>query len=265
MTEALPILLTNLIVTGICFTALWLISIPLKDPSYVDSWWALGVVVLAWSTFVQLIDPGPHAIALLFLATAWGLRLGIYLFWRWASHGVDRRYAKLAERAKQKHGLNFAMFSLLWVFAPQLVLQFIVGLPAQLGPIPQATDFGVIAYIGLWLSIAGLIYEGIADAQLAHFKSLEENKGKVMNRGLWRYSRHPNYFGDMVAWWGMWLIALDAGMGLWSIAGPLLLTFLLTRVSGGPTTEPHLQRTRPDYEAYKKRTSAYIPMPPKKA
>jgi steroid 5-alpha reductase family enzyme len=85
-----------------------------------------------------------------------------------------------------------------------------------------------------------------------------------MDQGLWRYSRHPNYFGDMVAWWGMWLIALDAGMGLWSIAGPLLLTFLLTRVSGGPTTEPHLQRTKPEYEAYKKRTSAYIPLPPKK-
>ncbi len=265
MTEALPILLTNLIVTGICFTALWLISVPLKDPSYIDSWWALGVVVLAWSTFAQLADPGPHAIALLFLATAWGLRLGIYLLWRWASHGVDRRYAKLAERAKQKHGLNFAMFSLLWVFAPQLALQFIVALPAQLGPIPQTTGFGILAHIGLWLAIAGLIYEGIADAQLSHFKSLAENKGKVMNRGLWRFSRHPNYFGDMVAWWGMWLIALDAGMGLSSIAGPLLLTFLLTRVSGGPTTEPHLQRTRPDYEAYKKSTSAYIPMPPKKA
>ncbi|MEZ5962030.1 MAG: DUF1295 domain-containing protein [Hyphomonadaceae bacterium] len=145
MTEALPILLTNLIVTGICFAVLWLISIPLKDPSYIDSWWALGVVVLAWSTFVQLTDPGPHATALLFLASAWGLRLGVYLFWRWANHGKDRRYAKLAERAKQKHGLNFAMFSVLWVFAPQLVLQFIMSLPAQLGQIPETTNFGALA------------------------------------------------------------------------------------------------------------------------
>lgn len=264
MTEALPIILTNLIVAGVCFTALWLISIPLKDPSYIDSWWALGVVVLAWSTFVQLTDPGPHAVALLFLASAWGLRLGVYLFWRWAKHGKDRRYAKLAERAKQKYGLNFALFSLLWVFAPQLVLQFIVALPAQLGQISHATALGAAAQIGIALSIFGIVYEAIADAQLAHFKSLSDNKDKVMDSGLWRYSRHPNYFGDMAAWWGMWLIALDAGMGLWSIAGPLLLTFLLTRVSGGPTTEPHLQRTRPDYEAYKKRTSAYIPLPPKK-
>ena len=265
MTEALPILLTNLIVTGICFTALWLISIPLKDPSYVDSWWGLGVVVLAWSTYVQLGAPGPHATALLFLASAWGLRLGIYLFWRWRNHGHDRRYAKLAERAQQKHGLNFAMFSLLWVFGPQLVLQMIMSLPTQLGQIPQTETFGAIATIGLWLSVFGIIYEGVADAQLAHFKSLSDNKDKVMDRGLWRYSRHPNYFGELCCWWGIWLIALDAGMGLWSLPGPLLITFLLTRVSGAPTTEPHLQRTRPDYEAYKKRTSAYLPLPPKKA
>lgn len=264
MSEALPILLTNLIVTGICFTALWLISIPLKDPSYVDSWWGLGVVVLAWSTYVQLGNPSPHATALLFLASAWGLRLGVYLLWRWRNHGHDRRYAKLAERAQKKHGLNFAMFSLLWVFAPQLILQMIMALPAQLGQIPQTTSFGVAAHIGLWLSIFGIIFEAIADAQLAHFKSLSENADKVMDRGLWRYSRHPNYFGELCCWWGIWLIALDSGMGLWSLVGPLLITFLLTRVSGAPTTEPHLQRTRPEYEAYKKRTSAFLPMPPKR-
>lgn len=263
MTEALPILLTNLIVSGICFIALWLASIPLKDPSYVDSWWGLGVVVLAWSTYVQLNDPSPHATAFLFLASAWGLRLCVYLFWRWANHGHDRRYAKLAERAKQKHGLNFATFSLLWVFAPQLVLQMIMSLPAQLGQVPQTQGLGVIAQIGIYLALFGIIYEAIADAQLSHFKSLSENKDKVMDRGLWRYSRHPNYFGELCCWWGIWAVALDAGMGLWSLPGPLLITFLLTRVSGAPTTEPHLQRTRPDYEAYKKRTSSFIPLPPK--
>ncbi len=263
MTESLPILLTNLAVTGALFLVLWLTSIPLKDPSYVDSWWGLGVVVLAWSTYVQLDDPSPHATALVFLASAWGLRLGVYLFWRWRSHGADRRYAKLAQRAKDKHGLNFAMFSLLWVFAPQLALQMIMSLPAQLGQVPEVESFGVFATIGLWLAIFGIIYEGIADAQLAHFKSLSENAGKIMDRGLWRYSRHPNYFGELCCWWGIWAIALDAGMGLWSLPGPLLITFLLTRVSGAPTTEPHLQRTRPEYEAYKKRTSSFVPMPPK--
>lgn len=262
MSDLPLILLTNLAISGACFLALWLISIPLRDPSYVDAWWGAGVVVLAWSTYAQLEAPGPHATALLLLSSAWGLRLGIYLFWRWRSQGADRRYAKLAERAREKHKLNFAMFSLLWVFAPQLVLQVIMALPAQLGQIPQTTTFGFIAQIGAALAVFGILYEAIADAQLAHFRSLSDNAGKVMDRGLWRYSRHPNYFGELCCWWGLWLIALDAGMGLWSLPGPLLITFLLTRVSGAPTTEPHLQRTRPDYEAYKRRTSAFIPLPP---
>lgn len=263
MTDALPLLISNLGVSAICFVALWLISIPLKDPSYVDAWWGLGVVVLAWSTYLHLAAPGPHATALLLLASAWGLRLGVYLLWRWRSHGADRRYAKMAQRAKDKHGLNFAMFSLLWVFAPQMLLQIVMALPAQLGQATNTAALGLPATLGLWLAIFGIVYEAIADAQLSHFKSQSDNSGKVMDRGLWRYSRHPNYFGELCAWWGMWLIALDAGMGLWSLPGPLLITFLLTRVSGAPTTEPHLQRTRPDYEAYKRRTSSFIPLPPK--
>ena len=261
--DALSILLTNLAVSGACFLVLWLVSIPLRDPSYVDAWWGAGVVVLAWSTYAQLAAPGPHATALLLLATAWGLRLGVYLFWRWRSHGTDRRYAKLAERAAAKHKLNFAAFSLLWVFAPQFALQFIMALPAQLGQLPYSGAFGALAAIGLWGAVFGIVFEALADAQLAHFKSQSDNAGKVMDRGLWRYSRHPNYFGELVAWWSMWLIAVDAGAGVWTLPGPLLVTFLLTRVSGAPTTEPHLQRTRPDYEAYKRRTSAFIPLPPR--
>lgn len=263
MVEALPILLTTFIVSAIFFAALWLLSIRLNDPSFIDSWWALGVVVLAWSTYLQLPAPGVHATALMMLSTAWGLRLGLYLLWRWGKHGKDRRYEKLAARAKEKHKLNFAMFSLLWVFGPQLLMQFVMALPAMLGQLGAATEFGALAHVGLWLALFGIIYEALADAQLAHFKSDSANAGKVMDRGLWRYSRHPNYFAEIVAWWGMWLIALDAGFGLWTLPGPLLITFLLTRVSGAPTTEPHLQRTRPDYDAYKRRTSSFIPLPPK--
>lgn len=264
MSDLIPILLTNLAISAAFFLVLWLISIRIKDPSFIDSWWALGVIVLSWSTYAQLDAPSPHATALMLLSTAWALRLGAYLLWRWRAHGHDRRYAKLAERAQQKHGLNFAMFTLLWVFAPQMLLQWVMALPAQLGQIPQTETLGALAKLGVAVTVFGILYEAIADAQLSHFKSVETNAGKVMNTGLWRYSRHPNYFGEMLAWWGLWLIAADAGMGLWSLPGPLLLTFLLTRVSGAPTTEPHLQRTRPDYEAYKTRTSSFIPLPPKR-
>ena len=258
----LHVLLTNLAVSAACFFGLWLISLRTRDPSFVDSWWGLGVVVLAASTYLN-VPHSDRALMIAVLASAWGLRLGLYLLWRWRSHGHDRRYAKLAERAKTKHGMSFAAFAALWVFLPQLFLQIVTALPAQLGPIEPA-PLGALGYIGAALSAFGILYESIADAQLTAFKADAANAGKVMDRGLWRYSRHPNYFGDMCAWWGIFLIAAETPTGLWSLPGPLLLTFLLTRVSGAPTTEPHLQRTRPEYEAYKRRTSSFIPLPPKK-
>lgn len=259
------ILALNFAISALLFLILWRVAIRLNDPSFIDSWWALGVVVLAWSTFLQAPDPGAHTLALLVLASGWGLRLGLFLLWRWQSHGHDRRYEKLAQSAKQKHGMSFAKFALVWVFAPQLVLQFVMALPAQLGQIAPPERFGELALAGLALSIIGILYEAIADAQLAAFKADPANQGKVMDRGFWRYSRHPNYFGELCAWWGMYLIACETPYGAWSLPGPLLLTFLLTRVSGAPTTEPHLQKTRPDYEAYKRRTSSFIPLPPKRA
>jgi steroid 5-alpha reductase family enzyme len=263
LNDVLPILALNLAISALLFFILWRVAVRINDPSFIDSWWALGVVVLAWSTFLQAPEPGAHALALLSLATAWGLRLGLYLLWRWQSHGHDRRYEKLAQRAKEKHGMSFARFALLWVFAPQMLLQFIMALPAQLGQIAPPERFGELALAGLLLSALGIIYEAVADAQLARFKADPANAGKVMDQGVWRYSRHPNYFGELCAWWGMYLIACETPYGAWSLPGPLLLTFLLTRISGAPTTEPHLTKTRPDYDAYKRRTSSFIPLPPK--
>jgi len=256
------VLLVDLALSALLFLILWLISLRTKDPSFIDAWWALGVVVLAWSTFARITTLSPHAFVLVALATAWGLRLGFYLLWRWRKHGADRRYAALAARAREEHGLGFAAFSLLWVFLPQMLLQFIVALPVMLGQIPRAT-LGALASAGTALSGFGILYEAIADAQLTRFKAHAANANKVMDRGLWRYSRHPNYFGELCAWWGIYLVAADSSLGVWSLPGPLLLTFLLTRVSGAPTTEPHLRQTRPGYEAYKARTSAFIPWPPR--
>lgn len=262
MGVALPVLAVNFAFSAALFTLLWLLSVRLKDPSFVDSWWALGIVVLAWATYAQLPAHGPQALILLGLATLWGGRLGLYLLWRWRRHGLDRRYEALAAAAREQHGWGFATSSLLWVFAPQLVLQFIVALPVMLGQIPQTENLGALGAAGAALALFGITYEAVADAQLAGFKAGPENVGKVMQSGLWRYSRHPNYFGEMCAWWGIYLVAAETGLGALGLAGPLLLTFLLTRVSGAPTTEPHLARTRPDYEAYKARTSAFIPLPP---
>ncbi|MBL8536907.1 MAG: DUF1295 domain-containing protein [Hyphomonadaceae bacterium] len=256
------ILLINLSLSFVLSTALWAVSVRVRDPSFIDAWWALGIVVLAWATFMQAPTPGPHALALAGLATAWGLRLGLYLLRRWRDHGKDRRYEGL-ERAAAAQGLSFAAFSALWVFAPQMLLQFVVALPVMLGQLSERGVYSALAWWGTALAAFGVAYESIADWQLVRFKSKPANVGKVMDRGLWRYSRHPNYFGDLCVWWGLWLIALDAGAGRFSLLGPTLLTLLLVGVSGAPTTEPHLKRTKPEYEAYKKRTSAFIPWPPR--
>lgn len=257
------ILLTNAAVSLGLFVILWLASLPIKDPSFVDSWWAFGIVVLAWLTFAQ-VKPSPHAWALALLASAWGLRLGTYLFFRWRAHGRDRRYEKMMAGAEKKRGWNYATASLILVFLMQMPLQFIVALPVQLGMLGAPRELGALGWAGVALALFGIAFEATADAQLSAFKANAANAGKVMDRGLWRYSRHPNHFGDACAWWGMYLVAAETGIGAWSIIGPLLLTLLLTRVSGAPTLEPHLKRTRPDYEAYIKRTSDFIPLPPRR-
>ncbi|GAM96570.1 hypothetical protein U91I_00189 [alpha proteobacterium U9-1i] len=264
MDNAAQILLTNFAISAALFVLLWLASLPIKDPSFIDSWWAFGIVVLAWLTFAQIEAPSPHAWALAVLATAWGLRLGTYLFLRWRAHGRDRRYEKMMAGARKARGWNYATASLLLVFAIQLPLQFIVALPVQLGMLATSEALGALAWGGVALSVFGIGFEAIADAQLSAFKADPTSTGKVMDRGLWRYSRHPNHFGDACAWWGMYLVAAETGLGAWSVFGPLLLTFLLTRVSGAPTLEPHLKRTRPEYEAYVMRTSSFIPLPPRR-
>lgn len=259
------ILIVNAAVSAACFLGLWLLSIRLKDPSFVDGWWALGMVVFAWSTFLATGNRGPHALALTGLCTVWGLRLGLYLLWRWRSHGPDRRYATLLGKATAERGWSFAKASLLMVFALQAPLQFVVSLPVQLGQASTAAALGPLAWIGVALALVGIAFESIGDLQLTRFKADPANAGRVLDTGLWRYTRHPNYFGDACVWWGLYLIAAETGwVGVASLPGPLLITVLLTKWSGAPTIEGRMRRKRPDYEAYIARTSGFIPLPPKR-
>ncbi|MBL8779671.1 MAG: DUF1295 domain-containing protein [Alphaproteobacteria bacterium] len=257
------LLTVNAIVTALCFVALWLISLRLKDVSFIDAWWALGLVVIAGVSFMNSKPGSPHAILLASLCAIWGLRLGGYLLWRWRQHGPDRRYVKILARS-QAQGWSFAAASFLFVFALQAPLQFIVSLPVQLGQLSPHLELGPLAWAGAALAATGILFESIGDWQLTAFRASPANKGKVLDTGLWRYTRHPNYFGDACVWWGLWLIAADAGFGAWTLPGPVLITYLLTSLSGVPTVEGHLKRSRPDYEAYVARTSGFIPLPPKR-
>jgi steroid 5-alpha reductase family enzyme len=261
LTPVLTLLLINAAVSAVAFVGLWLVGLRLRDVSFVDAWWGVGMALIAWATLVQ-IGPTPHGVLLTALCTVWALRLGGYLFWRWRKQGPDRRYVSMMAHAQSARGWGFGKASLLLVFALQCVLQFLVALPVQLG---QATPapLGPLAVAGAVLALVGVGFEGLGDWQLLRFKADPANAGKVLDAGLWRYTRHPNYFGDACVWWGLYLIAAETGLGAWALPGPVLITVLLTRWSGVPTVEGRMRRKRPDYEAYVARTSGFVPWWPK--
>jgi steroid 5-alpha reductase family enzyme len=187
------------------------------------------------------------------------LRLAGYLYWRNAGHGEDPRYV-----AMRRHwGGRFWWVSLLSVFALQGVLMWIVSLPVQLGQAAPGGPLGVLDVLGVGVWTVGLCFEAVGDWQLARFKADSANAGQVMAQGLWRYTRHPNYFGDFCVWWGIFLVALSTPYGYLSVIGPAAMSFLLMRVSGVPMLERSIHRRRPGYIEYAEHTSAFFPRPPR--
>ena len=244
---------------------LWLISVQIKDASFIDAFWAFGMVIMAGLTWLQTSEGNPVRKAIILgLTTIWGLRLSIHLYTRWRRDGIDPRYKRMIGSLMDKKGWSFAKASLLQVFLLQAPLLFIVCLPAQLGQIsPDSSPLGPLTWIGVAVALIGIGFETIGDAQLKAFKTNPANKGKVLDTGLWRYTRHPNYFGDCCTWWGIYLVAAETTLGLWSIPGPILLTFLLVKWSGVPLLERGLAKTRPGYADYIAKTSSFLPWPPK--
>lgn len=268
LADVIPILALNFGLAVAGFVALWLIGSAIRDVSFIDSVWALGMGVLALSTWLQAgAAAEPRLLLLLGLTLAWSLRLGLHLLLRWRAHGADRRYVRMMEKAKAERGWSYAYASLRLVFLLQAPLMWTVALPAQLGLLSGGAPqpLGPLSWLGAAVAVTGIVFETVGDAQITRFKADPANAGKVMDRGLWRYTRHPNYFGDIVTWIGLYILALEAPLGPWALPGPLLLIFLLTRFSGGVTYERRLTKTRPGYDDYQARTSPLIPWPPKPA
>ena len=234
---------------------LWLVSLRLRDVSIVDIYWGVGFAQIAIIT-AALADGWPwRQLLLTQLTVLWGLRLGFYLFWRNAGHGEDYRYQAM----RRHHGDRFPLVSLATVFGLQGLLMWVVSLPVQFGQLAAApAHLTWIDAAGAALWALGLAFESVGDWQLATFKADPANAGAVMDRGLWRYTRHPNYFGDACVWWGLWLIA-GAGGAWWTILAPALMTFFLMQVSGVAMLERTIVKRRPEYAAYIARTSAFVP------
>lgn len=238
----------------------WLASVFLEDASLVDRFWGGGFAFVALVSLAYADRATPRAWLLLAMAVVWGLRLSIYLTWRNWGQGEDYRYVAM----RQRHGERFVIVSLFTVFVFQGALTWFISMPLQVGISAQSGELSLLDYTGAALWFTGFLFESIGDFQLARFKTNPANKGKVMDRGLWRYTRHPNYFGDALLWWGIYLVAVSAPYGAYTILSPALMTFLLMRVSGVRLLEKKLRKTRPEYAAYVARTNAFFPGPPKK-
>jgi steroid 5-alpha reductase family enzyme len=241
--------------------ALWLLSIRLHDVSIVDPVWGLLFVVVAVVAAVAGGGSAPRRWLVLAMTAAWGLRLGWYLVRRkLADREEDRRYARM----RKAKGDRFVLWSLGMIFGLQGLLALVVSLPITASSVRHA-GIGAGSIPGLVLFVVGLGFEAIGDEQLRRFKAEPANRGQVMNRGLWRYTRHPNYFGDVCVWWGIWLTVLPGGGTWWSAIGPAVMTFLLVRVSGKAMLERDIGKRRPGYAEYIERTSGFFPLPPKRS
>ena len=238
----------------------WLISLKMRDASIVDIAWGSGFVVVGWVSFWLSDGNSTRSLLLTVLTTIWGLRLAFYLAKRNLGHGEDFRYQAM----RRKHGSKFSFVSLYTVFGVQGLLMWIVSLPVQLGQVRETPNIGVVGVVGALAWCVGMFFEAVGDAQLAKFKRNPANKGLVMNRGLWRYTRHPNYFGDSCVWAGLGLIAAESRLGIIGLVGPVVMTFLLVKVSGAALLDRAMLKRKPGYETYVATTSGFIPRPPRR-
>ena len=242
-----------------CLTPLWALSVRLRDSSIVDIFWGLGFVLVAWVTFAVAEGHLERKLVLAGLTTLWGIRLSVFLALRNLGHGEDARYSAMRHR----HGPSWWWRSFFIVFALQGVLLFVVSLPVQVAQHAEQPPLGALDALGALVTLTGVLFETLGDWQLARFRSQPENKGLIMTSGLWRFTRHPNYFGDFLVWWGLFVIACATANAWFTVVGPVVMSILLMRVSGVTLLEKTM-RKRPGYAEYAARTNAFFPWPPKK-
>jgi steroid 5-alpha reductase family enzyme len=242
------------------FTVLWLASLAVRNSSIVDMWWGPGILVIGLA-YAGTTDGAPNRVGLtLALVTLWSVRLAFYIGRRNIGHGEDFRYAKW----RRERGASWWWFSYFKVFVLQAVIAWIISMPLYYAiASPRPSALGPFDYVGALLFTIGLLFETVGDEQLRRFKADPANQGTVLNTGLWRYTRHPNYFGEAVLWWGLGLIGAATPGGYVALVGPAIMTYLLIRISGVALLEKTLIENKPGYADYVARTSAFVPRPPR--
>ena len=236
----------------------FIISIFKKRNDIADIAWGLGFVLMTWISFFLSDQSGIRSILVGFLVSIWGLRLASHIYFRNKNKTEDYRY--LAWR--KEWGSWFYIRSYFQVYILQGLFLFLIILPVLIINRNIGQNINILDIFGILVWLLGFYFEAVGDAQLSKFIKNPANKGKLMQNGLWAYTRHPNYFGEVTQWWGIWLIALNVPIGWFSIIGPVTITILILKVSGIPLLEKKMEEN-PEFEEYKKRTSIFIPLPPK--
>jgi len=252
---------TTAAMLSVCMIGLWIWSVALRNASIVDVFWGVGFALVAANGFCWgHASTAPRSLLISAMVALWGLRLGAHLLLRNAGHGEDPRYVAM----RRRWGARFWWVSFFTVFALQGAILWFVSLPIQVVQAAPGGPLGGWDAVGVAVWLVGLVFESVGDLQLARFKADPGNASSVMDRGLWRYTRHPNYFGDFCVWWGLFIVALSAPLGPYTLASPALMAFLLLRVSGVPLLERGMSERRPGYADYIRRTSAFFPRPPRR-
>jgi len=241
-------------------TLVWVASLVKRDASIVDVFWGLGFGVAGWIYFGARGGSTVRGALAVGLVTVWALRLSGYILWRNWGQGEDYRYQEMRER----HRAVFPLWSLFVIFWFQGLLLWVISMPLFQAQHPGPISLTLLDALGLVLFAVGFAFEAGGDWQLARFKADPANQGRVMDRGFWRFTRHPNYFGDAVVWWGFFCFAAATPGGWWTVFSPVLMTVLLMRVSGVALLEKKLRETKPAYRRYVEETSAFFPWPPRR-
>jgi steroid 5-alpha reductase family enzyme len=243
----------------LAYMSLWfVISLIKKRNDVADVAWGLGFVLMAWTSFFLSGDSGMRGLLVCVLVSVWGVRLAWHIHRRNKGKAEDYRY--LAWR--KEWGRWFYLRSYAQVYLLQGALLFLIVLPVLVIHNTPAAALGLLDVLGVVVWVFGFYFEAVGDAQLARFIKNLENRGKLLQSGLWAYTRHPNYFGEVTQWWGLWLISLSVPGGIFAIIGPLTITVLILKVSGIPMLEKKMVEN-PEFAEYKRRVSMFIPLPRK--
>lgn len=256
MTRFVLITLSSLAAAAVVMGVTALVAKRLGKVSVVDIAWGLVFVVIAW--VCALWAPEARSLLLAVLVTVWGGRLAWHIRRRALGAGEDPRYEKMLSAAPPEKRFAYAVRK---VFVIQGLAAWVVSLPLQVAAAAGAKPLGWVAALGVVLFLVGVAFEAIGDTQLARFKADPANKGRIMDRGLWAWTRHPNYFGDAAVWWGLWIIAAEVWPGVLTVFSPVVMTYFLAFATGARLLESEMSK-RPRYPEYMKRTSMFFPMPP---